>query len=383
MNQRDVRKALLSIPVPDELEAQRRAWPVVQAAFAEREPVAWPRRHARPILAFAVVLALIGAALSPPGRAVVREVREAIGVKKAAPALFSLPAEGRLLVVSDEGAWVVRPNGARRLLGPYREASWSPSGKYVVGTGPNLLAALEPDGDTRWSLARRNVSLARWGGNRFDTRIAYLSGRQLRVIAGDGTDDRRLARVVERVAPAWRPGLPHVLAFVGRGDRLVVTETDSGRQLWSRRLGRVAKLEWSSDGRHLLVQGRRFLRVFSRGGRLRYDLLGREAAPVVNATFGPDGRSVAFVQRAGGRSVLWVIPRLRPDGSAAQRVFHGEGAFTDVSWSPDGKWVLVAWKDANQWVFLRTARVRNIQAVNSVTEQFGGGFPSPTGWCCS
>lgn len=382
MKPQDVRRTLLSIPVPDELEAQRRAWPVVQAAFAERERVAWPRRHARPILAFAVVLALLAAALSPPGRAFVRDVREKIGVDGAKEALFSLPDGGRLLVVSEEGSWVVRPDGSRRLLGPYREASWSPSGKYVVGSGLNLLVALEPDGDTRWSLARRDVRLPRWGGNRFDTRIAYLSGRQLRVIAGDGTDDRRFARAVEPVAPAWRPGLPHVLAFVERGGRLVVAETDSGRRLWSRRLDRVEKLDWSSDGRQLLVQGRRFLRVFARGGQLRYDLLGQKAAPVVNATFGPDGRSVAFVQRTAGRSDLWVIPRLRPDGSAAKRVLHGEGVFTEVSWSPDGKWLLVAWEDANQWVFLRTARVRNIQAVNSITEQFEGGFPSPAGWCC-
>jgi Tol biopolymer transport system component len=126
--------------------------------------------------------------------------------------------------------------------------------------------------------------------------------------------------------------------------------------------------------------------VFSPGGQLRYDLLGQGAAPIADASFGPGGRSVAFVQRAAGRSDLWVIPRLRPDGSAARRVFVGKGVFADVTWSPDGKWVLVGWKDANQWVFLPNARarkrVRNIQAVNSVTEQFGRRFPSPAGWCC-
>ena len=382
MREKDVRKALLSTPVPAELDAQRRAWPVVQAAFAEREPVSWPRRHARPIVAFAVVLALLAATLSPPGRAFVREVREVIGVKDAQEALFALPDGGRLLVVSDEGAWVVRSDGSRRLLGPYREASWSPTGKYVVGTGRNLLVALEPDGGTRWKLARRNVRLPRWGGTEVDTRIAYLSGRQLRVIAGDGTGDRRLARRVDAVAPAWRPGSAHVLAFVGVGGRLVVAEADSGRRLWSRRLGTIEKLEWSSDGRRLLVQARRFLRVFSPGGQLRYDLLGRGAAPIADASFGPEGRSVAFVQRAAGRSDLWVIARLRPDASAARRVFVGKGVFTDVSWSPDGKWVLIGWEDANQWVFLPNARVRNVQAVNSVSEQFGRGFPSPVGWCC-
>ena len=378
----ETRSVLLSIRVPDELDAQRRVWAIVQTAFAERERVSWPRRHARPILAFAVVLALLAAVLSPPGRALVREVREVIGVKNADEALFALPDGGRLLVVSDAGAWAVRPDGSKRLLGPYREASWSPRGRYIVATGRNLLVALEPDGDTRWSLARPDVRLPRWGGDELDTRIAYLSGQQLRMIAGDGTGDRRLARVVELVAPAWRPQTRHVLAYVGTGGRLLVVEADSGRRLWSRQLGRIEKLEWSSDGRLLLVQARGFLRVFSPGGQLRYDLLGPEAAPVADATFGPGGRSVAFVQRANSRSDVWVIPRLRPDGSAARRVFLGEGALADLAWSPDGKWVVVGWKDADQWVFLRVARARRIQAVDSVSAQFGGGFPSLAGWCC-
>ena len=32
---------------PGEREADERAWEVVRAAYATREPVAWPRRHVR------------------------------------------------------------------------------------------------------------------------------------------------------------------------------------------------------------------------------------------------------------------------------------------------------------------------------------------------
>jgi hypothetical protein len=373
---KEVQRALLSIPVPEELEAQRRAWPVVKAGFAERERIAWPRRHARPLLAFAVALALLAAAFSPPGRALVHEVREVIGIEGGDPVLFSLPNGGKLLVVSDDGPWIVRPDGAKRLLGSYREASWSPSGKYVVAARRNELFALEPDGTVRWSLARERVRSPRWGGNQVDTRIAYLSRGTLRVVAGDGTDDRRLARSVETVAPSWRPGRPHILAFVERGGRLIVAEADSGRRLWARRLERPAQLEWSSDGRLLLVQGERFLRVFSAGGTLRFDLLGSDAAPVVDSSFAPSGRGLAFVQQGG----VWVIDRLRPDGSAARRIL-GQGLFTEVAWSPDGKWVLAAWREADQWVFRRVARVGKIEAVDNVNEQFGG-FPSFAGWCC-
>jgi hypothetical protein len=380
VSERHMRKALLSIPVPDELDAQRRSWSVVRAAFAQRDPVSWPRRHARPILAFAVVAALLAAAISPPGRAFVREVREVIGIEGAREALFAFPGGGRLLVVTDEGAWVVRPDGSRRLLGPYREASWSPTGKYVVVTGRNVLAAVDPEGQKRWSLARRDVSLPRWGGTQIDTRIAYLSGRQLRVVAGDGTDDHRLARRAAAVAPAWRPRARHVLAFVEGGGRLVVAAADTRRRLWSRRLSGVEKLEWSTDGRLLLVQGRRFLRVFTAGGQLRYDLLGREAAPVVDASFAPRRRRLAFVQEVGAQTQVWIIPRLQPDASAARRIL-AEGSFRNVTWSPDGRWLLADWQAADQWVFRRIGPVGKIEAVDNIAEQFGRS-PSVAAWCC-
>ena len=62
---------------PGEQEAQERAWAVVQRAYEEREPVAWPRRYARPLGAAAIVAAVAAAALSPPGRSFVHSLREA------------------------------------------------------------------------------------------------------------------------------------------------------------------------------------------------------------------------------------------------------------------------------------------------------------------
>ena len=77
------------------------------------------------------------------------DIREVVGIEKAQPALFSLPAPGRLLVTADSGAWVVEQDGSKRLLGRYREASWSPFGRFVVGSRPNELVALTPKGDVR------------------------------------------------------------------------------------------------------------------------------------------------------------------------------------------------------------------------------------------
>ena len=128
-------------------------------------------------------------------------VREVVGVEKAQPALFSLPAPGRLLVAADSGAWVVDEDGSKRRLGSYREASWSPFGRFVVASRRNELVALTPGGEVRWTLARPDVRFPRWGGTKTDTRIAYLS--QVCTALGDASrvgGGRALERLLCRCA---------------------------------------------------------------------------------------------------------------------------------------------------------------------------------------
>ena len=377
-----MKRALERIEIPDEHEARVRSWEVARSAFDERAP-ARPSHSWRPLVVLVALAAALAAVASPPGRSVVDSLREVVGITDAAPALFSLPTGGQLLVSTEAGSWVVRPDGSRRRLGAYREASWSPFGNFVVAAGANQLAALEPDGDVRWSLARRDVSLPRWGGTRTDTRVAYLSGANLRVVAGNGDRDREVARDVRAVAPAWRPGGEHVLAWVAKR-QVVVADADTGRILTRFAAPEsTTRLEWSHDGRRLLVQARRSLRVHGADGSVRIELLGRGAAPIAEAAFGPGGTSLAFVQTAGGQSHLWVIPRLAPDASAARRVFTGAGVLGGLAWAPKGRWLLVAWRDADQWVFVRTAPTPRLEAVASVSAQFGGSFPRIEGWCCA
>ena len=194
-----MKRELERIEIPGEHGGARAAWRVVEsgvrratAAPSARAGLAWrPSRSRSPWL--------VAAALSPPGQAVLDEIREVVGVERAQPALFSLPAPGRLLVASDAGVWVVQQDGSNRLLGAYREASWSPFGRFVVVAGENELAALEPDGDVRWTLARR-VSLPALGGLR--DRHADRLRRPHRVVAGDGTGDEPLCAVSARRAGA-------------------------------------------------------------------------------------------------------------------------------------------------------------------------------------
>jgi hypothetical protein len=379
-----VRRELESVSIRGEAEARERARAVVLSAFAEREPV--PRRSQWPrVAAVAVALAALGAVvLSSPGRAVLHELREVVGVKRAQPALFSLPAPGRLLVSSDAGVWVVERDGSKRLLGDYREASWSPFGRYVVAAKENELAALERDGDVRWTLARRGVISPRWTGTDVDTRIAYLTSGALHIVAGDGTGDVDLTglHAAGRIAPAWRPGRGFVLGFVDWRGRAHAVDLNTGRTFWSKRpflSGRfpdALKVVWSSDGKRLLLVRPSMLLVF--GTESAAPLALRQMRGIVDAAFEPGSHRIAVARR--NEVLLLDADRL---AAAPRRVFTGTGSFQALTWSPNGRWILVSWPDADQWVFVR-ADGRGIRAVGNVSEQFRSlSFPRIEDWCCA
>ena len=368
-----MRKELERIEVPGEHEARERSWAVVQAAFAEREP-APQRRWWKPAVAVALATAAITGLLSPPGRAVLDEIREVVGVETAQPALFSLPSSGRLLVTSDAGAWIVDPDGSKRLLGSYREASWSPFANFVVATRRNELVALELDGDVRWSLSRPDVRFPRWGGTQADTRITYLSGSELRVVAGDGKDDHRLARRASPVAPAWRPGPAHVLTYARRDGFVRVVDADRRTILARNEARDVVRLDWVAD-RRLRVSPTAAV-LFDDSGQ---DVL-RTDGRFSGAALSPRAQQLALVSVRGGTSVVELVSR----AGATRQLFSGRGRFDGPAWSPDGRWLAIGWPEADQLVFIRVAGRQQIRAVSNVSSQFRSrSFPRISGWCCA
>lgn len=365
------------------MNAEDRVWEVVLRAFEEREP----QRPERRVLRVAVALGVLGAALvvaaalSPPGHAVFERVKRAVGVEDAARRLGPLPAPGRLLVVARDGggAWIVDRDGATRSLGAWTDAVWSPHGRFVLATRPSGLVALDQNGNARWSIAAPGAVDAAWEGTPVDTRIAFRAQDGLRVVAGDGTGNRVLDAHPAPVPPAWDPARLHVLAYES-AHALVLRDVDGGtiRRTQLRAYGRLA---WSSDGRRLAVVTPGAIEILDGAGRPLRTL--HAGAAVDQAVFRPGSHTLTLARHDARRSEVVTIDV--DDPGRPQLLFAGPGDFGDLAWSPNGAWLLVEWRTANQWVFLHGATVR---AVGPIAQQFGHSGNRPfsldiqDGWCC-
>lgn len=371
-------RRLRAARVPGEAHTEERAWQVVRTAYAERPQMA--RRGLRPRLALVPLAAAIAGILSltPAGAAVHRWIDQTLGVRHARLALFSLPARGALLVAGPGGTWTVGEDGARRRLGSWQDATWSPRALYVAVAGRDQLSALNPRGTPQWSIARPAVRFPRWFAPD-GYRVAYLSGATLRVIAGDGTGDHRLARDVSAVAPAWQPGHRYSLAYITRGGSVVVRDADSGAVAWQRRVVPAPRrLTWSADGALLLVLGAARAAVLTPDGRRVAQIPAQPGLPLLDGAFSPDGRRLVLLS---ARQVA-LYDLSRPD-QPGRVLFSGSG-LRELAWSPDGAWLLLSWPAADQWVFIHATGRPRIAAVSRIAQQFGGrSFPTLEGWCCT
>jgi WD40-like Beta Propeller Repeat len=408
---------------PSAAEAERRAWEVVRAAHAERAEVGPRPRPVRRLALVALAASLAAVvALSPAGAQVGDWIGDVVSpAPDATPStLGTLPADGRLLVVGPGGPWVVHDDGARRRLGDFRDATWSPGGRYVAAARGRQLVALQPDGEERWVRpAPGPVSAPRWAPDGY--RIAYRSGGDLWVAVGDNTGAGRLARGVDPVPPAWQPGRPspgQVLAFSsGRSIRIV--EVDGPRPIGATHPGPPAReLWWTADGGRLVAVSDAEIRVYGQRGRL----LHRRALPprtrATGSALDRAGRRLAVaVERRGGTASELLMYRLappagrppgRPDADAApgrsappsgrsapdaapERLFAGSGRIEGLTWSMDGRVLVLGRPDSDQWLLLRPRARGRLQAVSRIRRRFAGGnraaarlsapFPRPAGWC--
>lgn len=401
MNEDRLRELLREEPLPGAADAERRGLTMVEHAYAER------RRAQRPVLprlavALAVVTLLAALLLSPAGAAVRDWIDDVFtaGVRDAEPTLTEIPAGGELLVRSPRGPWVVQADGSRRLLGRYREATWSPHGLFVAVAEGRALSAVEPDGTPRWSISANGVvSDPRWSPSGF--RIAYRAGESLRVVKADGTRDAPIAPVSAPVPPAWFPAGPHLLAYVDGRGRVVVAETDTaGTMDAADAAPGTIGLGWSWNGSELLEIARRSLWVrevqtAKLAGGLRLGATRQvplpSAATVRAAAFSPRDQAIAVLLERPAENG---VPRseailVDPAGGPGRRLFAVSGRLTELAWSPDGSRLLLAWPAADQWLFVLTGKGTRLRAIGDVSAVFAPGqagraaFPRLEGWCCA
>jgi Tol biopolymer transport system component len=144
------------------------------------------------------------------------------------------------------------------------------------------------------------------------------------------------------------------------------------------------QLAWSPDGRLLLVVERGRLRLFDSRGRTRKELDLPAGVVAQHAAFSPDGRTIALLREHSGLSDVRLLS-VRGHSWHERAGAPVSGAFSSLEWSPDGRWLLLAWPAADQWLFVSPSRVL---PVSGIARAFAGGpgrasFPALGGWCCS
>lgn len=377
-----VRDRLREQPLPGEAEAAARSWPVVEAALAERAPdggtrgaALHPRRMALRVALVAALIAVgLAAALTPAGAWIGDRFKDQ--PEKATPAFAALPKGGSVLAISRSGAYAISPDGGTQHLGSFAEAGWSPRGLHVVGVEGNRLTAVDPLGTIKWTqVGRGRVHHPAWStGEGFA--VAYLEGAALRVVSGNGdpATDRRLRRRAAPVTPAWRPQSDRVLTYARAGGAIETVDVITGRTLWRAPVAPTS-LDWSRGGRRLVALSSRSVTVLDAGGRV----LRRIALPGVGRELAlhPSGRRAAVVV---GRRVL-DVPLSGASAAAADQLFQGD--VDGLAWSRDGRRLLLAWRDAGQWLLLGPGD--RVRAIHDVSRGLGaaGGFPRVAGWCCT
>ncbi len=369
---------LRGLEAPGEAEARVQAREVAGAAFADRRHRARRPGRLRALLAAATGVVAVALAFTPPGDAVADWVERALTSPPERTALEELPGGGKVLVLAGGAPTIVRDGEPERLLGRVREATWSPHGRFVAAARGSELVAVDLDGRRRWSVAADGaVSAPRWSPSGY--RVAYVAGGTLRVVNGDGTGDRRVGPTTG-VAPAWRPGRDHVVAFPAAQRRVVVADLDSRTVL--RRIRRVPQhlrtVAFSAKGDRLLLVGEREVHV--RGGRsfrLLQRLRPRPGTRHVTAAYAPRGRRFALVSLAGSSAEVTLA-----EGAAdtiRTRLLFAAGQVGPIAFAPDGRHLLVDWRETGAWLFLPLDGGRTRQ-VPDVAERFGEASAILQGW---
>jgi Tol biopolymer transport system component len=303
-----------------------------------------------------------------------------------ATAVPLLPAPGHLLVEgAPYGAAIVEQDGTVRPLGEWYETAFAPDGSAVVGARGDRVAVLDLDGRVRWRLRTSpspSGAQPDWASD--GRRIAYRYDADLRVVGARGFGDRRVAGGLRFAGPRWRPGSPHVLAWADRRGSVRTLDVLTGRTLWRSGPGppiQPAGLRWSPDGTRLAAIAGSLVRVFDASGRVVRRLrAGRRHGHFQTGAFTSAGLVLVQHDFRAGRSRVTLGER---------EILVRRGSTVDVTASPDGRYLLLGRRTADEWRFEPLSPGLETEVVEGVTHRIhprAGGrwaFPATRGWSLS
>ena len=183
-----------------------------------------------------------------------------------------------------------------------------------------------------------------------------------------------------------------MLAYVDAQGAIRVIDVDSEETL--EKVGapeRLRGLAWSGDGERLLAFSPRNLQVSDADGGTLTGWRAPADTELTAAGFLSDGERVVLVQTKtaedGTTSSTVSVFSPGPGATSPKVVFRTPGLLKGLALSPDGKWLVVGWRSADQWLFLEPKAGGEVRAFENISAQVAAGdpkppFPRPTGWCC-
>jgi hypothetical protein len=296
----------------------------------------------------------------------------------AASAGWPAPPFGRVVAQGLGTAWLVPAHGAVVTFAGGEAVDYSRRFELVAIARRGRLEVVDERGAARWSRTVPDLAGApRWSSAR-PARLAFLAGRSLRVVSGDGSQTLRLGPARD-VAPAWRPGLDQ-LAFV-RPDGEVVVVSGTGRVLAHCCTGRKpVALSWTGNAQHLVVSLRYSFAVLDPGLRVEWSL---HSPAVLSAVAAPIGTRFALltvgVNASGAPHTTLELYDARSSRSH-RRLARSWTLGGRVVWSPDARSLIVARPVLRDWLLITAGNgaARRLSPPRDIPPDEG--FPLPTAW---